>query len=196
MAARWLALATYTAAVYGFLPFGPRIGITLGGTAAGAWLLGPGLTVLTMVGTLTLVLVLVRRVAPPHEYAMLLGAALGYVVAFSWLRGQHLERTHLPEYGIAACLAWWALAPSVPAVVPGYVAAAGLAAAIGYGDELLQRVVPGRVYDLRDVGMNAVGAVLGTLVLAAARAGARPPAAAVASATRVAERLDDPSLRP
>jgi len=35
--------------------------------------------------------------------------------------------------------------------------------------------VPGRVYDLRDVAMNALGAVLGVLVLAVARAGGRDP---------------------
>jgi VanZ like protein len=172
LAARWLALLAYVAAVYAFLPFGPRLGLALTGTAAGTWLLGPGVTVLTLAGTAGLVVLLVRRRAPLRAHAMLLAAGVGYVVAFSWLRSQHLERTHLPEYGIAAWLAWRALVPSLPGTA-GYVAAAVLAAAIGYGDELLQRITPGRVYDLRDVAMNAVGAVLGAVVLAAVAARGR-----------------------
>jgi VanZ family protein len=62
----------------------------------------------------------------------------------------------------------------VPHAVAGYAAAAALAAAIGYVDELIQWILPGRVYDLRDVAMNALGAVLGALVLAALRSGSRP----------------------
>ena len=68
-----------------------------------------------------------------------------------------------------------------------YAAAAGAGAAIGYGDELLQGILPGRYYDLRDVAMNALGAVLGILVLAAARAGgARHKAAAFAASAEIA----------
>src|SRR5439155_15393092 len=89
---------------------------------------------------------------------------------FSWLRARHLERTHLPEYGVAAWLAWRAVGPLVLGRVPGYVAAATLGAAIGLGDELLQAVTPGRVYDIRDVAMNALGALLGIVVLAIIRA--------------------------
>jgi integral membrane sensor domain MASE1 len=118
--------------------------------------------------------VLVRRRSPPWAYAALAGAAATYVVAFSWLRSAHLERTHLPEYGVAAWLSWRALHPLVPHAFAGYAAAAVLAAAIGYVDELIQWVLPGRVYDLRDVAMNALGAVLGALLLAALRSGSRP----------------------
>jgi len=64
----------------------------------------------------------------PWAYVALAGAAAGYALGFSWLREQHLERTHLPEYGVAAWLAWRAVAPLAPGMVAGYVAAAALAA--------------------------------------------------------------------
>ena len=195
MAARWVALGAYVVAIYAFLPLGPRAGVALERTTFGAWLLGPGVMLLTAAGALVFVLRLVHRAAPPRAYVLLMAATVGYALAFRWLSGQHLERTHLPEYGVAACLAWRALAPSLPGSVPGYVASAVLASGIGYGDELLQRIVPGRVYDLRDVAMNAVGAVLGTLVLAAARAGT-PPADAVPAATASSEALDEPPFLP
>ena len=41
------------------------------------------------------------------------------------------------------------------------MAAALIGTAIGWGDELVQAILPNRVYDLRDVAMNAAGAVLG-----------------------------------
>jgi hypothetical protein len=171
LALRWLALATYVAAIYASLPFAPRLGLRFLRSAPGGWLLGPGLGLVVLAGAAVLGLALRRRQAPARAYAGLAVAAGGYALALSWLRAQHLERTHLPEYGIAAWLAWRALAPLVRTPFAGYAAAAALAAAIGYGDELLQKIVPGRYYDLRDVGMNALGSVLAVVVIAAARAG-------------------------
>lgn len=166
----WLALALYVAAIYLLLPYGPRIALPLARTPVGRWLLGPGLATIIGVAAVAMAIVLRRRRAPLRTYLALACAAIGYTVAFSWLRAQHLERTHLPEYGVAAWLAWRAVSPLVPGGVLGYAAAATLGAAIGLGDELLQGIVPGRVYDIRDVAMNAVGAVLGVIVLAAMRA--------------------------
>jgi hypothetical protein len=167
----WGALGIYVTFIYAGLPLGPRIGLAVARTTPGGWLLGPGLPLLAALGTGVLLVLLRRRRAPPWAYGLLVLAAAGYVIAFSWLRTQHLERTHLPEYGIVGCLAWRALAPLVPGPFASYALAAALGAAIGYGDELLQGVLPGRVYDLRDVGMNALGASLGVLVLAATQAG-------------------------
>ena len=168
---RWGVLGLYVAAIYASLPFGPRVGLALLRISLGSWLLGPGLPVLAILGGGALLVRLARRRAPWWAYGGLVGAAVGYAVAFSWLRAQRLERTHLPEYGVVAWLAWRAIEPALPGRVAPFVVAALLTAAIGWSDELLQRVVPGRVYDLRDVAMNALGGVLALLVLAAVRAG-------------------------
>ena len=89
------------------------------------------------------------------------------------------ERTHLFEYGLLAVLIRAALsegrrygrrvpAPPVVAVV--------LTALLGWVDEGIQAILPGRVYDLRDVGTNALAglvAVIASWVLARARWGDR-----------------------
>jgi hypothetical protein len=166
----WSVLALYVVVLYGLLPLGPTIGLGALRTAPGAWLLGPGLGVIGVIVGVALLVLLWRRGAPPWAFAALLLAAIGYTVVFTSLRAQRLERTHLGEYGIAAWLAWRAVAQHVRGTVAAYAAAALIAAAIGWGDELVQAVLPNRVYDLRDVGMNAAGAVLGVVVLAACRA--------------------------
>jgi hypothetical protein len=175
----WGVLALYVAAIYALLPYGPRIGLGVLRTGAGAWLIGPGLLVAVCVAAVVLLAALRRRGAPPWAYAALVGVAACYAVVFSSLRAARLERTHLPQYGVAAWLAWRAVAPHVGPGLAGYAAAALLAAAIGWGEELVQAVLPNRVYDVRDVALNAAGAVLGVVVLAACRA--RPVSAGSSS---------------
>src|SRR3989442_12111375 len=89
-----------------------------------------------------IVALLVRRGAPRAAYVALGVAAIGYALALSWLRAQHLERVHLPGYGGMTALAWWAISPRLPGV-GGYAVAALLSAAVGWGGERLPAVPPG-----------------------------------------------------
>jgi hypothetical protein len=163
---RWLVLGAYTALLYGLLPYGPAIGLAVQQSAVGRWSLGRGAVWLVVAGLVAVVLRLWRRAAPPGAYVLAALTVLGYAAALLWLRAIRLERVHLPEYGIAAVLAWRALAPMLGEGWLGYLGAAAVAALIGWGDELVQAVTPGRYYDLRDVAANALGAGLGALALA------------------------------
>jgi hypothetical protein len=173
---RWLALCAYAALLYGLLPYGPAMGRAVQASAIGTWFLGRGIVAIVLAGAFVMAVRLRRREAPPIAWALTGAAVLGYALALLWLRAIRLERVHLPEYGIVAALAWWALVPRFGDRWPAYVAAAVIATAIGWGDELIQSVTPGRYYDLRDVAANAVGATLGTIVIAVWRWGQPPPA--------------------
>jgi hypothetical protein len=175
---RWLVLVGYTALLYGFLPYGPVVGRAVLGTAAGRVALGAGTVAVVAAGAGALGRRLHRRRAPAAAWVLLLCAAVGYALALSWLRTIRLERLHLPEYGVASWLAWRALAPHLGPGGPTYLVAALVATAIGWGDELVQSVTPGRFYDLRDVVANAVGAGLGAMVVAVWHAGDGPRAGA------------------
>jgi hypothetical protein len=168
---RWLVLVGYTALLYGFLPYGPRVGRAVLGSVVGKTLLGAGAITIVALGVVVLARRLHARRASALAWMLLVATAVGYGVALSWLRTIRLERLHLPEYGVASWLAWRALAPHMGAGAAPYVAAALLAAVIGWGDELVQSVTPGRYYDLRDVLANAVGAALGAMALAVWHAG-------------------------
>jgi len=168
---RWVVLGLYAAAIYTTLPYGPTIGRTVLRSAAGGWLLGSGMGVVALVLGVAIVARLRRRRAPALSYGALALAAAGTILGLAWLRAQHLERVHLPEYAVASWLAWRALDGHRIGRVRAYVGATLIAAALGIGDELLQAITPGRVCDVRDMAANALGGILGTLVLVAVRAG-------------------------
>lgn len=98
------------------------------------------------------------------------GVAAVYGMVLVRMGTDGAERTHLFEYGLVALLIHEALVErsrggrSVPYPPLAAVIAAAL---LGWLDELLQDVVPGRVYDLRDVAFNAGAAVM---AVAASRA--------------------------
>ncbi len=73
------------------------------------------------------------------------------------------ERTHLFEYGLLAALLYMALkerqrngrrvpSPAAIAVI--------LTALLGWLDEGIQMILPNRVYDLRDIGFNALAGLM------------------------------------
>lgn len=125
--------------------------------------------------------VVVRQRPGRWEVALLAAAAGTYLLML-----RHLtiiqERIHLLEYGAlgglcyAALLERWKVEGTVPPAetrprwqrwpAAWAVLLAGLA---GWGDEIVQALLPNRKYDLRDVLTNAEAAAVLVLVLAARR---------------------------
>jgi hypothetical protein len=171
----WRALAAYAALVYVAMPFTSSIGLAFVATPLGGWLFGRGLVLGALVAGGIALGQLRRTAAPWPAYAGLgLVAGVG-LVAVGRLAARPLERAHLPEYAVAAWLAWRALGASGKAVAVRYAGAFVLAASIGWGEELLQRVTPGRYFAWHDVGVNALGGALGLVLVASLSSGRRPP---------------------
>jgi hypothetical protein len=82
------------------------------------------------------------------------------------------ERIHFILYGVVAGLAYEALRERWRlggAAWPAAGVAALLAGAAGWIDEAIQAAMPNRVYDLRDVGFNALAGALAAGTVAARR---------------------------
>ncbi|HEX7150475.1 MAG TPA: VanZ family protein [Thermoanaerobaculia bacterium] len=89
------------------------------------------------------------------------------------------EKIHFIEYGVVALLAEGS-APQRWSATKKYLGAALFVLAAGWGDELIQALLPSRYYDLRDVAFNAAAGVIALVALAAVRFSRREtPAPAV-----------------
>ena len=108
----------------------------------------------------------VRRPPGWGEIAVALSVALAYLMV-GWRIDSWEERTHLIEYGIVAALIHQALLERVrqgrrvPVPAALTVAATALLGAL---DEIIQAMLPSRVFDVRDIGFNALA---GFMVIAA-----------------------------
>jgi VanZ family protein len=89
------------------------------------------------------------------------------LVGYGWGMGQlriPAERVHFIEYGVLAFLVYRALALDLKSGW-SYFWAFVLTSLIGWSDEGTQYLIPGRYYELRDVGLNVISAALGLLLV-------------------------------
>ncbi|MBF0428405.1 MAG: VanZ family protein [Magnetococcales bacterium] len=80
------------------------------------------------------------------------------IIGLAYSMDNAVERIHFLEYGILAFLVFRAAGrPRGTGLLWVYLAVVGA----GFSDEIIQWMLPNRHFDLRDVGMNAVGAAIG-----------------------------------
>lgn len=109
------------------------------------------------------------------EIVIVLGVAAVYLMLAVRLTASPEERTHLFEYGVVALLIYEALterASNGRRVPARALLAIGATALLGAIDEGIQALIPSRVFDPIDMGVNALAglvAVSGSVALAWAR---------------------------
>jgi VanZ family protein len=161
----WWWIAAVLAAVYATVY--PAQAVLLFLRSRG-WL---GTTIWTLFGLTALVVVVAVLRARPRakEVALLLAMAAIYgliIVRLDIIQ----ERIHFVQYGAVAGLVHEALRERRPRAGAGWAAALGAAAftaVAGWIDELLQALMPNRVYDPRDIGFNALAGALAAFTMSA-----------------------------
>lgn len=103
------------------------------------------------------------KVTDGFGYVLLLLAASGYLYGFATIPCPE-EKIHFVEYGVSAYLIFRALRLDHGAGA-AYAGAFALTAALGWGDEGLQHLLPNRYYQTSDVFLNAVSGLLGLLLV-------------------------------
>lgn len=111
----------------------------------------------------TITAVALRERPGGREVWVSLGIAAAYGMVVVRMGIPVAERTHLFEYGLVAALLFQALSERfrggrslwAPAAL-----AAGVTALLGWVDEAIQVLLPNRVYDIRDVGFNALAGLM------------------------------------
>ena len=158
----WVWLAVYVVLVYAGVPFTPALAAALG---ASAWNRG-AVDVLVLAAAVALVC-LVRRSHGRRSGAARVGPWLVigglYAGVWTWLCQQPIEAAHLAQYGLMGALARVALQGtfSPPLAYGGSVL---FTAAASWGNELVQSMIPSRVYDVRDVMLDVIAAMLGLTI--------------------------------
>lgn len=112
------------------------------------------LTVLAAFGAVYLVVLLDLKLVEERVHFLEYGLVGGLIYAALWERRSNLIRAGTPPIGPARF-------PAVTAIL--------VTSLLGWGDEGIQALLPERVYDLRDVGMNAAAGVLVVAALASRR---------------------------
>jgi len=177
----WAAFAAWVLLIFATVPFARTIeAFVVARLGDRAFLLG----VLAIVAAAALLAWrALARLGARARVAVALGVAL-YAGAAWWLRGNPVESVHVVEYGALGLLALRALAHGARDawLAPS---AALLALTVGILDEALQWLTPARVWDLRDITVNALAGAGGPLLLAF---GVRPAWAQQPASVRGARR--------
>jgi len=103
------------------------------------------------------------KVTDGFGYVLLLLAVSGYLYGLATIPYPE-EKIHFIEYGILAYLIFRALRLDHGAWA-AYAGAFALTAALGWGDEGLQHLLPNRYYQTSDVVLNAVSGLLGLILV-------------------------------
>lgn len=112
----------------------------------------------------------IKRYRDPLFYVMCLGIFLIYGLVVAFICKYPAERFHMVEYGGLVFLVHWSLKHRIK-TARIYPAILSYAFAIGLADELVQAVLPNRVYEFKDVATNWTASLLaaGLLIIAAWR---------------------------
>ena len=166
----WIPVIFWTAAIYGTVYVArPISNMLLKKTPLGILINIALLAILMMLGFIIIKKIQIRK---PSSYILLSIIGLCYLIGLRmfWIPA---EKIHFLEYGLLAFLIFRALAFDRPPW-QAYAAALILTILIGWGDECLQSITPGRYYQFPDVMLNAASGVLELLLTFVARREQKP----------------------
>jgi len=162
---RWGIVAIYTLAMYIFLPYGPKFWLYV----LRQW--GDSINYLgwffiLVLGTYFLLhLIFQRNEKDPFLYLAFFLISLTCVAILKYMCSTGPERMHPLMYGVLCCLIFWAFKNEAgKSRVYSYTLL--LAFLIGMIDEMIQGLLPMRVFDIKDILMNWLSAVMAVLFIA------------------------------
>lgn len=160
----WLFLISYVALVYGMLSVTPIVTKPL--ERHHAFLFGIVADIAVVLALILLLVILKRRLKGkgPAACAGIAAVILIYASLLAFYTPIAVEKLHLLEYGFLSYLVLRVVKDVRPPDLR-YLCVILAVALIGAGDELLQKAIPTRVYDPRDIAMNSLAGVLALALL-------------------------------
>ncbi|MDH3685547.1 MAG: VanZ family protein [Myxococcales bacterium] len=153
----WLWVALWSGFVFALVPLARALEAIVEGRLGRVAFLYAVFAALALAGGLA-VRQLWRAGGVPAGQALALAIVGAFYAAYIWqLRDSPVEALHFVQYGVLGILAFRALSQRIPDPSV-YVGAALVGGAVGILDEAIQWATPQRVWDLRDMGFNFIGA--------------------------------------
>lgn len=159
-----MLLIGYVAFIYLMIPYTPLFSKYLAKSLGSNFGLAAGILVMLPVPAASAIFYRNVRGRGIFFYLSMAAVISIYAVILIYYTPIVVEKLHLLEYGILACLAMRA-AGGMRSQNKRYLFVAAVVAIVGYGDELIQWLTPGRVYELRDVALNILGGFLAFVVM-------------------------------
>lgn len=100
------------------------------------------------------------RMRNAFRYAFLVVLMISYGLSLKYLVVAPEERIHFIEYGLLALFFYRAFSFDIKKKWINYVLTLSTVSLVGYLDEVVQYILPSRVYDIRDVGLNSLSGFL------------------------------------
>ncbi|TVM00900.1 MAG: hypothetical protein CV087_11450 [Candidatus Brocadia sp. WS118] len=155
----------YTAAIYAFLPFGPAFWRYVLGHW-GSELNYLGVFLACLVGIYFLVYLLFQKQEKNIPvYIAYFFISLACLALLKYMCVCGAERFHLLMYGVLSCMVFWSLKLDIKSKRI-YLYTTLLVFLLGAIDELIQGILPMRVFDVRDIFMNWLSSGMGELFIA------------------------------
>lgn len=168
----WLALLAWAGVIFCAIPFARRAQYWLASHWGVEILRWFAIAVIVVAAAIAAVYLWRRLSGQPWRNVAWLAATVGIFVYLSLEKMKTPgEAIHFLEYGFLGLLAFRAMSHYLRDGLI-YICAFLLCTLVGTADEILQWLTPGRYWDVRDIGHNAVAAGLAQLTLAR---GMRPP---------------------
>ncbi len=169
---RWGAVLLYTGFIYATLSVMPRVwGALWGYTQGRVDYVGTMVAVLVGFGLCLYLALRCRRLLP---FLLVPPVGTVYALLLANLGRSPAERLHLAEYGLLSLLVFLALRIDMPRR-RAYLWGWAIAAVLGTIDEGIQWLLPSRVFELKDIGLNILCSGLGMLVVALLHDAQRDP---------------------
>lgn len=161
---RWTWVVLFTLFIYATLPVGPRVWRWFTATST-FWSNNVAVAGLVIVGAGIVFIAARRAHLTPRLWIVGAFIALAYALCLRYINLTPAEKTHFLYYGFLGFLVHRALRQHLEGSVL-YTGVIALVAIIGLGDELIQYALPGRFFEWKDVGLNALSGALAAGIVA------------------------------
>jgi len=155
----WTVVTLYTASIYGTLGVAVKLWRSFDSAVGGRGMTGVYILCGAAVAAVFIYMAAVRRERSVTKYVYTAGF-LTLLFALSRITPLPTEKVHLVMYGALGAMVYKALSADMARTDwRVYVLGAVLCSAIGLGDEIIQGFLPERVFDWKDVTLNAASSI-------------------------------------